>query len=365
MNNQNIRYLCIAGGGTGGHVMPALALADAVREKWAHVEVRFIGAERGLEAKLLPERGEDVLLLSMHAIQGMGFLHKMRVLCWEMPKAVLKIRQSWKKKRPDVLVGVGGYASATGVVAALLSSIPVVLYEQNAVPGLVNRTLARFCKKVMLGFTQAEIHLPHAHCVYTGNIVRESIAQVQWQAHQPPCLLVMGGSQGALFLNEQVPQACAKLKQEGFDFKVLHVCGNYQSPRANVLAIYQKAGIAAEVLNFCNDMPSFYAQGDVMLARAGAMSVSEAALVGMPCLFVPLPHAADQHQLHNARSLSEQGAAHCVVQHETSMDALTLLLKQTLCEPELLRKMNQKMRILAKRDAKSSQLDVLSAWLEK
>ena len=364
MNKINKKQLCIAGGGTGGHVMPALAVADAAREQWAHVEVKFIGAERGLEAKLLPERGEDVLLLRMHAIQGVSIFQKIRVLLWEMPKAVLTIRKAWRKKKPDVLVGVGGYASATGVVAALLSGVPVVLYEQNAVPGLVNRTLARFCKKVMLGFSQAEPYLPHADCVYTGNIVRESIAQVQWNPHQTPCLLVLGGSQGALFLNEKAPQACAKLKQEGFHFRVLHVCGYYQNPHPKVCALYDEAGVEAKVMTFCDDMPNFYAQGDLMIARSGVMSVSEAAMVGMPCLFVPLPHAADQHQLYNARSLSEQGGALCVSQHDTSLETLTRLLKKTLCDPEALRYMHQKMCGLAKKDAKTSQLNVLSTWLE-
>ena len=138
------QMLCIAGGGTGGHVMPALALADAARSKWPDLKVQFIGAERGLEARLLPERGESVLLLAMHGIKGAGLLQKIRVLGLELPKAVLSIRRSWKGARPDLLVGVGGYASVSGVLAALTASVPVVLYEQNAMPGLVNRRLARF-----------------------------------------------------------------------------------------------------------------------------------------------------------------------------------------------------------------------------
>jgi len=251
------------------------------------------------------------------------------------------------------------------VLAALVSGVPVVLYEQNAVPGLVNRTLARFCKQVMLGFSQAAAHLPHAGAIYTGNMVRENIAKVQWQAHQVPCLLVMGGSQGALFLNEKVPQACARLKQEGFDFRVLHVCGRYQNPRPKVLAIYDKAGVEAEVWEFCDNMPYFYRQGDVMIARSGAMTVSEALMVGMPCLFVPLPHAADQHQRYNAQSVSEQGGAWCLLQHDTSLETLTHLLKETLCQAEILQNMHQSMKKIAKKDAKQSQLDVLSAWLER
>ena len=357
--------LCIAGGGTGGHVMPALALADAVRERWSHVQVDFIGAERGLEATLLPERGEDVLLLEMHAVQGVSLLHKLRVLLWEMPLAVFQIRRRWKQQRPDVLVGVGGYASATGVMAALLSGVPVVLYEQNAVPGLVNRNLARFCQKVMLGFSEAAEHLPRVSCIHTGNIVRHVIHKVAWQQHTPPCLLVMGGSQGALFLNKQVPQACEVLKREGLAFRVLHVCGHYQHPRERLLKQYKDVGIEAEVMTFCEDMPDFYRQGDLMIARSGAMSVSEAMVVGMPCLFVPLPHAADQHQMLNAQSLSQHGAAICLDQSVTSVQTLADTLRQTLCQPEMLNKMNKITHQLAKKDAKACQLAVLAMWLER
>jgi len=364
MTKQKKRvHACIAGGGTGGHVMPALALADALREQWQGAHVSFIGAKRGLEATLLPERGEAALLLDMHAIQGVGMLHRVRVLLWEMPKAVWKIRQQWKCDKPQVLVGVGGYASATGVVAALVSGVPVVLYEQNARLGLVNRTLARFCQKMMLGFSEVAKEIPHVATVYTGNMVRQSIHAVRWQAHTPPCLLVMGGSQGALFLNDLLPQACAVLKSEGFEFQVKHVCGSYQQPRERIVQQYADAGVTAEVMVFCDDMPSFYAQGDLLVARAGAMTLSEVGVVGMPALFVPLPTAADQHQWFNARSLSDQGAALCLQQADGSVEVVVELLRTTLCQPKVLEKMSQMTWQCAKRDAKAAQLAVLAEWM--
>ncbi len=356
--------LCIAGGGTGGHVMPALALADAAREQWDQLHVSFIGAERGLEAKLLPERGEDVLLLTMHAVQGVGFMHKLRVLLWEMPHAVYSICQHWKKQRPSLLVGVGGYASATGVIAALISRVPVVLYEQNAVPGLVNRTLARFSKRIMLGFAEAQSHLKSKKTVHTGNIVRSEIANIQWQQHIPPCLLVLGGSQGARFLNQTMPQACIKLHQQGKDFTVVHVCGGDEKQRSEIATIYQQAGITAEVMTFCSDMPDFYSRGDLMIARAGAMTVAEACIVGLPCIFIPLPHAADQHQRFNARSLSDQGAALLAEQADQNADSLAILLANTLFDTDTLQNMHQACCQLRVQDAKQRQLNVLAAWLE-
>jgi len=357
--------LCIAGGGTGGHVMPALALADAAREKWPHLHVSFIGAERGLEAKLLPERGEDVLLLKMHAVQGTGVIRKLRVLLWEMPHAVYHICQHWKTtQRPALLVGVGGYASATGVIAALIKRVPVVLYEQNAVPGLVNRTLARFSKRIMLGFSEAKIQLKSKHTVHTGNIVRTDIAAIQWQAHKPPCLLILGGSQGARFLNQNIPQACINLHQQGKVFSVIHVCGGDDTQRTKISQRYQKAGVAAEVIRFCSDMPTFYSRGDLMVARAGAMTVAEASIVGLPCIFIPLPHAADQHQTFNARSLSDKGAALLAEQDKHDANSLTELLESILFNREALLSMHQQCCQIRMQDAKQRQLDVLSHWLE-
>ncbi len=357
--------LCIAGGGTGGHVMPALALADAARERWSGLQVSFIGAERGLEAKLLPERGEDVLLLKMHAVQGVGLLHKFRVLLWEMPHAVYSICRHWKKQRPTVLVGVGGYASATGVIAALISRIPVVLYEQNAVPGLVNRALARFSKRIMLGFSEAQAHLKSKQTVHTGNIVRTAIAHIQWQQHTPPCLLVLGGSQGARFLNQNIPQACISLHKQGKDFTVVHVCGGDEKQRGDIAEIYQQAGMTAEIMTFCTDMPDFYARGDLMIARAGAMTVAEASMVGLPCIFIPLPHAADQHQTFNARSLSDQGAAILAEQNEHHANTLAQLIDDTLFDTEQLQMMHKASYLMRVKDAKQRQLGVLEEWFGK
>ncbi len=356
--------LCIAGGGTGGHVMPALALADAARGRWPQLKVEFIGAERGLEARLLPEYGESVLLLAIHGVKGAGLLQKVRVLLWELPQAVRIIRRSWRDQRPDLLVGVGGYASVSGVVAALISRIPVVLYEQNAMPGLVNRQLARLCRNIMLGFEAAKKYLgSNVNSVVTGNIVRQSIVETQWQAHKPPCLLVLGGSQGARILNQTVPQACALLAEKGYVFSVKHIGGSDEISLKQARAHYEQAGLKTDVMSFCDDMAAFYACGDLMIARAGAMTVGEAAICGMPSLFVPLPSAADDHQRHNAESLAQVEAA-CVLDQKF-MTAATLAaeIEQYLFAPERLQKMSRAASAVAPHDAQQRQLDVLSDYL--
>lgn len=354
--------LCIAGGGTGGHVMPALALADAARQAWPSLEVQFIGALRGLEATLLPERKESVLLLPMHSIKGARILQRVRVLLWELPRAIARIRKAWRGHRPDLVVGVGGYASASGVIAALSCRIPVVLYEQNAMPGMVNRILGRFCDGVMLGFAAAGQHLRHAHAEVTGNMVRDDIAQTRWHSHEPPMLLVMGGSQGARFFNETVPRACAKLAEQEHKFRVTHLAGEETHAEA-VARIYTEAGIDADVRTFCRDMAAFYASGDLLLARAGAMTVSEAAMCGMPCLFVPLPHAADNHQWHNARVLERVGAARILLQPETDANVIAEHIRSLLFDPELLERMSAACRQVAPLQAKEKQLQVLARFL--
>ncbi len=354
--------LCIAGGGTGGHVMPALALADAARSRWPDLTIQFIGAERGLEARLLPERGESVLLLAMHGVKGAGLAQKMRVLLWELPRAILRIRQSWKDIHPDLLVGVGGYASVSGVLAAMSANVPVVLYEQNAMPGLVNRKLARFCKHIMLGFADAAAKLTaSAKPVVTGNIVRRAIASVRWQRHEPPCLLVMGGSQGALVLNQNVPDACELLSLKGMQFSVTHIAGQDANTRRKVADTYARAGIEAEVLAFCDDMSAFYSSGDLLIARSGAMSVSEAAMCGMPAIFVPLPHAADDHQRHNA--MAQQKGAYIMDQKYLSAMSLASVIDELLFDQTALSDMHQAALAHAPVDASARQLDVLAPYL--
>jgi len=356
--------LCIAGGGTGGHVMPALALADAARDRWPELRVEFIGAERGLEARLLPEHGESVLLLAMHSVKGAGIWQTLRVLLWELPQAVRIIRRSWRDQRPDLLVGVGGYASVSGVVAALISRIPVVLYEQNAMPGLVNRKLARLCRSIMLGFEVAKNHLgSHVHSVMTGNVVRQSIAETQWQAHTPPCLLVLGGSQGASILNQTVPEACALLAAKGHVFNVRHIGGSDEAALKQTRDRYERAGVKTDVMSFCDDMAAFYACGDLMIARAGAMTVGEAAICGMPSLFVPLPSAADDHQRYNAESLAQAGAACVLDQKLMTAETLAAEIEQYLFNPERLKQMSQAAYAVAPHDAGQKQLDVLSGYL--
>jgi len=358
------RLLCIAGGGTGGHVMPALAMAERSRASWPALDVEFIGVERGLEAELLPRRGESVLLLRMHAISGAGFWQRISVFGWELPAAVCRIsRHWWASRRPDLVVAVGGYASVAAALTAILLGIPLVLYEQNSVAGMVNRRLARFCRKIMLGFAEASGSLPKGKSIYTGNIVSGEISSVQRQPHDPPCLLVLGGSQGAMFLNSEVPKACRLLASQGYAFSIFHIAGERPGAIETIRAAYREANIKAEVTGFHYQMPSFYARGDLLIARSGAMTVSEAAAAGMPSIFIPLPGAADNHQFCNATALANAGGAVIVEQNRADPVKLANMIRDHLAHPDILERMSQRAREWAPVNAWERQSSVLSQWL--
>jgi len=358
------RLLCIAGGGTGGHVMPALTLAGKSRALWQELDVEFIGAERGLEAILLPERGESVLLLRMHSIAGAGLWQKIRVLGWELPAAIYRIRNHWQSRRPDLVVAVGGYASVAAALAAILLGIPLVLHEQNAIAGMVNRQLGRFCRKIMLGFAEAARNLPEGKCHYTGNVVSEAISSIKRQPHEPPCLLVLGGSQGATFLNSEVPVACQLLAKQGYAFTVFHIAGNRPGMVESVRANYREANIKAEVMGFHDNISAFYARGDLLIARSGAMTVCEAAAAGLPAIFIPLPGAADDHQLLNAMALATAGGAVIVEQGRADTVNLANTIRDHLTCRNILDRMSRCATNWAPTHAWEQQSALLSQWLD-
>ncbi|MFQ5355944.1 MAG: undecaprenyldiphospho-muramoylpentapeptide beta-N-acetylglucosaminyltransferase [Mariprofundaceae bacterium] len=361
MTDRHLLY--IAGGGTGGHLMPALAMAEFSRKSWPELDIEFIGVERGLEADILPKRKESVFLLKMHGISGAGLWQKLRVLAWELPYSTYRIMKHWQPRRPDLVVGVGGYASVAAALAAALQRIPLVLYEQNAIAGMSNRHLVRFCKKIMLGFSEADKLLPKNKCIHTGNLVSRSISGLHWQPHDPPQLLVLGGSQGASFFNSQLPRACRLLTEQGVRFTVAHIAGDQPAGIEAIRSAYQDAGIKAKVMGFHHQMPDFYASGDLLIARGGAMTVSEAAAAGLPCIFIPLPNAADFHQHRNADALVQAGAATMLEQSEATPAQLANMIKNYLARPEVLKQMSRAAKQAVPDDAWKQQSAVLSQWL--
>ena len=316
------RSILIMAGGTGGHIFPALAVADVLRAQgW---RVTWMGAPNSMEAELVPKHGYQMAWVRFAGLRGKGLLRKLllplNLLLALWQSAVVLLRQ-----RPDVVLGMGGYITFPGGVMAALLRRPLLIHEQNSIAGLSNKVLAWLAARVLSGFPQV---LPKAE--WCGNPVRESIAalvapQVRYAARSGVLnVLVVGGSLGAKAINECVPQALALLPQAARP-KVVHQTGkkNFEM----VQAAYQQANMNAEIKPFLEDMAHYYAWADVVICRAGALTIAELAAAGVASILVPFPFAVDDHQTGNARFLSERGAAILLPQHELTPRYLADLLQ--------------------------------------
>ncbi len=323
------RTVLIMAGGTGGHVFPALAVAERLRgEGW---RVVWLGTRSGLEARLAPERGFEVEWLAFGGVRGKGPLRlvllplRLLVAFWQAARAILRVR-------PDAALGLGGYVAFPGGMMAALFNRPLAIHEQNAVAGLTNRVLACLADRVLLGLPAAFTHdkdrpIPcgKVNAVWVGNPVRPEIAALPAPALRygerrgPLHLLVLGGSLGAQALNERVPRALAFLPPDARP-QVRHQGG--RDKLAALQAEYAAAGVAAECLEFIADMAEAYAWADLVICRAGASTVAEIAAAGVAALFVPYPYAVDDHQTENARFLADADAAWLMQQRELTPQVL-------------------------------------------
>lgn len=303
----------LAGGGTGGHVVPALAMADAFTRVGS--QVLFIGTAQGYEATMVPKRGYAIQLVPGSRLVGGGVGVKVRGL-WALLQGIGACRKILRATRPSLVVGVGGYASGAALLAAATLGIPCAIHESNAVPGLTNRVLGRLVRRVYLGFAAARASFPPSRSVVTGNPVRREIAAVAaaraWPTDRPVHVLIVGGSQGSAFLNERVPPLLAALRDGGIALNVRHQVGK-QDP-APVRQAYAAAAVEASVEGFIDDMAAAYAWADLAITRSGSGTVAELAAAALPALLVPFPHAAGDHQAANAEAFCCGGAGRWVRQ---------------------------------------------------
>ena len=336
------RTLLIMAGGTGGHIFPGLAVAEQARA--AGWQVVWMGARGGMEERLVPRHGYAAAWIRARAARGKGLLQKLLLPAnlllsfWESARHIRRIG-------PDVVLGLGGYVAFPGGMMASLLGRPLALHEQNAVAGLANRVLARVSDKVMVAFPNAL-----ARAEWTGNPVRADIAamaspQERFSGRAGPLnVLVVGGSLGAQALNETVPRALALLAERPL---VVHQSG--EKHLASLRGHYAERFQQGELVAFIDDMARRYAQADLVICRAGAVTIAELSAGGMASILVPFPHAVDDHQTANARFLAEQGAAVLLPQSELSPRRLADLIA-SLDRPALLR-MAQNARALGKPDA--------------
>lgn len=359
----------IAGGGTGGHLFPGIALAEEVVAEGG--EVVFVGTAKGIEARVVPEQGYALELIDVAGIKGRGIGGLFGGI-GRLPRAYFQSRGLLRRLEPDVVVGVGGYASGPIVATAATMGLPTAILEQNSVPGVTNRILGRMVERVFATFPDDRGFFPARKLVDSGNPIRrelvERLARVAGDrdAAHPPRLFVFGGSQGARAINDAVLAALPALLEKLPDLELWHQTGKPDHER--ILAGVRDLGLSeprARVVPFINDMTQPYGWCDLVLCRAGATSLSELAAVGCPALLVPFPHAADNHQEHNARSLVDRGAAQMVLEADLSAQRLVDDVAGLIADPAALRAMREAMLEAARPDAAAHILAQLHALVRE
>lgn len=336
-------------GGTGGHVFPGLAIASCLKQE--NIDVLWLGSEKGLEATLVPKHNIPLYFIQVSGLRGKG-LSKIIFAPFLILRAIFQAYSILKKVRPKIVIGMGGFASGPGAIAAKLLGIPIFIHEQNSIPGFTNRVLSLISTKIFSAF-------PHTFAVSVkeitvGNPVRPEISTLLPPAlrlsllQRPLRLLVLGGSLGARVLNEIVPRALARFNVPE-RFQVRHQTGRvlFDSTKK----IYEELNVQAEIIPFIDDMANAYSQADLVICRAGALTISELATVGIASILVPFPYAVDDHQTANAKFLADRGAAILLPQEQLTEQKLFDLLMDFQQHAEKLLDMAEKAYQLRQIDA--------------
>jgi UDP-N-acetylglucosamine--N-acetylmuramyl-(pentapeptide) pyrophosphoryl-undecaprenol N-acetylglucosamine transferase len=335
----------IAGGGTGGHVVPALAIARELRD--AHgAEVRFVGTARGLETRLVPEAGFPLELIKVGQLKNVSLTTRLRTL-FDLPLGVLRCVELLRSFRPQVVVGVGGYASGPTMMAAILLRVPTLAFEPNAVPGLANRLVGRFVSAAAVNLEETTRYFRNARV--TGTPVRPEFFAIEPKAAGAARrLLVFGASQGARVLNETMPKIMDRLLASFPELTVVHQTGARHSETTT--AAYERLGIQSERLRvtpYLDDMAAQFAAADLILCRSGASSVAEVAAAGRAAVLIPFPQAADDHQRKNAEAFVAAGAAELIIESQLTDELLLSTLRVLLGDDVRRVEMGRRARELA------------------
>jgi len=347
----------IAGGGTGGHLFPGVAIAEELRARDPDAAVRFVGTERGIEARVLPKLGWDLALVEVSGLKTVGALGALRGAL-RIPGALLQSRRLIQQFQPDVVVGVGGYASGPVVLMARLMGLPTAICEQNSIPGLTNKILGRFVRRVFVNFDESKRFFKPRKVVLSGNPVRRGLlaafAEATPAPHATPRVFVCGGSLGATKVNEIASEALIALAGDR-RFTVVHQTGAADVDK--IRARYVEAGLDAEVHAFIDQMVREYLAADLVISRAGATTLAELAIAGKPAILVPYPFAADNHQELNAREMAEAGAAVMYRQVDVTPAILAQTLGELLGDPDRRARMGSAMKALARPGAAATIAD--------
>ena len=351
LHQESLRIL-IAAGGTGGHIFPALAVAEELVQRASPDEredvtrsIVFIGTNRGLESRLIPAAGFSLRTVAAAGLKGIrGWKRIANLLV--LPRSAYEAAKVLGSFRPDVVVGVGGYLAGPVMLEAALKNIPTLLIEPNAVPGFTNRVLASVVRAAAVGFgTTADFYGSKARV--TGHAVRKAFYDIPPKPHAAPfTVLIIGGSQGSRAINECVVKSMESVSHEGWKLNVIHQTGERDYPV--VRDAYRDWSASAEVFPFIEDMPLAFARADLVISRAGATAVAELAAAGKAALLIPFPGAADQHQLENARVLERAGAACLIEQSNMTPQGLAAAMGELFRAPERLVQMEKRARGFAR-----------------
>jgi UDP-N-acetylglucosamine--N-acetylmuramyl-(pentapeptide) pyrophosphoryl-undecaprenol N-acetylglucosamine transferase len=345
----------MAGGGTGGHVIPALAVARELRRR-GHYPF-FVGTRHGIEARLVPADGFPIEWIEIGGLKRVGAAQTLRTL-WQLPQSVVRVMSMLRARQPAAVFSMGGYAAGPAVLAARLRRIPIVLMEPNAVAGMTNRWMGWFVERALVSFPEAASGLPRGKTEVAGLPVREEFFSIAAkEIGERVVLLVTGGSRGSRRLNQAARESWPLFRQYGFPVRFIHQSGQEEHEiLAREFAAY---GLEGEVVPFIHDMPSALAAADLVVCRSGAGAVAELAAAGRPALLVPFPFAADQHQLRNAQALERAGAARLAPDQEFNGERLFREVTALASEEGLLARMGQAARTLARPLAAQRAADIL------
>jgi UDP-N-acetylglucosamine--N-acetylmuramyl-(pentapeptide) pyrophosphoryl-undecaprenol N-acetylglucosamine transferase len=355
--------LLVAGGGTGGHLFPGLALGEEVKTRHPRNDVLFVGSAKGIESREVPKAGYPLRIIDVGPLKRQGPLGMFKGLM-RLPRSLMQSRKILKQFDPDVVVGVGGYSSGPVVMAAWMMGIPTAIQEQNALPGFTNRTLSKFVDAVFVAFPEAEERFPKGKTHLLGNPIRraflDNYLHPKVSHGDRLSLFVTGGSQGAHVLNLRVAEAMEKLAPlVGKKITLRHQTGTKDQPE--IAARYEKLkefGLQAEATAFIDDMPRAYAEADLLVCRAGATTIAELTVCKKPAILVPFPFAADDHQTVNAKSMVQAGAALLIPESELSADRLVAELQSLESDRPRLQKMSRASGLLGRPEAAREIADV-------
>jgi UDP-N-acetylglucosamine--N-acetylmuramyl-(pentapeptide) pyrophosphoryl-undecaprenol N-acetylglucosamine transferase len=357
--------LLIAGGGTGGHLFPGMAVAEEFLARDPSNEVLFVGTEHGIEARAVPAAGYRIELITAAGIRGKGLFSQIKGAGMMLYGYALS-RRILKTFRPDMVLGVGGYASLPMVLAANGMQTPRYIHEQNAIPGMTNKLLARFADRVFITLEESAGFFPKEKTLLTGNPLRRQILNMVATLNPPAIpalekggseqsgkgvfrLFVFGGSQGAHAINTAMIDALPRLADLSDRLEICHQTGDKDC--AEVRAAYGKSGIPSTVQPFISDMAAEYRTADLIICRAGATTIAEVTACGKACLFIPFPHAVDDHQRRNAEALLKKQACFMLLERELSHERLAAMIRELMNDPETVRKTGEAAFSLARLDA--------------